>query len=68
MQRLTRSATNSQVIKMLMEIEGSRANLIAEAVKAILEISEEKLKELCATIEKMVDAAYVEGKEDGQWS
>jgi hypothetical protein len=53
---------------MLIDIKGSRANLIAEAVKAILEISEEKLKELCAIIEKMIDAAYVEGKEDGQWS
>jgi hypothetical protein len=52
----------------LIDFEGSKSNIIANIVKNILQISDEKLKEMCAAIEKLTEAAYKEGKEDGQWS
>jgi hypothetical protein len=52
----------------LLEIPGSRAALIKEALQTLLVVPEELLKNVCSAVEKLTNDAYTEGYQDGQWS
>jgi histone H3/H4 len=51
-------------------IPGTRAEAIANMVREILEtrVSDAVLAALCKAIEKLTDAAYDEGRQDGLWA
>ena len=59
----------SDSIPDISEIPGTRAAVIHEMLKFLeAKLPVAQLKEIRSLVEKLIEAAYKEGFEDGQWS